>query len=718
MLFDEFDYSLVLKLRDEVASTSRGSFLDEHGVISSEFLNKLRSFRDNHSKAKNADEAFNNFLALWDFLGTEEGLHLLPPLYLDNPVLEHLLRHFVEHFRLRERGQTFQQGNIILGGVEGTGKTTLGKAMVLAVAICSNEYLLMYYDYKSCDAEHLPTVLHLCQELLYRLETRDFEGDFGSKSGVVSDEIKNLDLKRCMSMIRMKFNMGVGAVVDEVQTVITPCANPDLLKKRISVMTCLEYFARNCSRAFIVITGSSANLRSRLFAHSRSDHLADFPDFNNSLSEFFSVPALRDIGSLRKYLEKRYPVMAFTDEYVKDLLYCTGGIGRRVHVNVSTHLSRNVDLDNLFQCELTTSPSPLLIVLSCLAHEIPDSQFKSTGSRFAMRPATFSSCVGTSLNKVRRILEAYPVFAKSQDAIDKLVDKSLLYIHSPEGEELQVQLSLPILAEQSRNLPEPADMLSILCTAAMIYCDQQVNAGKCMEQFARTRMFRLDGAELMKPSSKKLCIVGDQLKYDSDVDIPSLMHLSAEGLLEWTCETGVDGVQFELNNKNVAHPTVIIDIWQNKGGFIGHAIGGGSVTTYRSKWLNDKKVDNIGDKFIAAVLVKAEVGVLKLANALVSTFPGTLVSFRNLVVTTTKIIGEVAMATLKSMKYEAQIPDAMIQSVNGPLMGSFSRLPYTIKCFRGDEWFRSIIEDNLQPFLPPLILKKSTSSSSSVCTIM
>ena len=239
-----------------------------------------------------------------------------------------------------------------------------------------------------------------------------------------------------------------------------------------------------------------------------------------------------------------------------------------------------------------------------------------------------------------------------------------------------------------------------------------------MEQFARTRMFRLDGAELMKPSSKKLCIVGDQLKYDSDVDIPSLMHLSAEGLLEWTCETGVDGVQFELNNKNVAHPTVIIDIWQNKGGFFGHKIGGGSVTTYRSKWLNDKKVDNIGDKFIAAVLVKAEVGVLKLANALVSTFPGTLVSFRNLVVTTTKIIGEAAMATLKSTKYEAQIPDAMIQSVNGSLMGSFSRLPYTIKCFHGDEWFRSIIEDNLQPFLPPSILKKSTSSSSSVCTIM
>ena len=171
------------------------------------------------------------------------------------------------------------------------------------------------------------------------METRDFEGDFGSKNGVVNNEIKNLDLK---------FHMGVGAVVDEVQAVITPCTNSDLLMKRISVMKCLEVFARYCSRAFIVIIGSSANFRNRLFAHSRSDDLMDFPDYNHPLAEFFSVPAWRDILSLRKYLGKRYPWMKFADEYVKDLLYCTGGIGRRVDMNISTNLFRNVDMDILF----------------------------------------------------------------------------------------------------------------------------------------------------------------------------------------------------------------------------------------------------------------------------------------------------------------------------------------------------------------------------------
>jgi hypothetical protein len=57
-----------------------------------------------------------------------------------------------------------------------------------------------------------------------------------------------------------------------------------------------------------------------------------YPDFNGSLYQLFTVPALRTRHALRDFLATRYPRWRLSDADVAELLHYTGGFGRMVHL--------------------------------------------------------------------------------------------------------------------------------------------------------------------------------------------------------------------------------------------------------------------------------------------------------------------------------------------------------------------------------------------------
>ena len=104
-----------------------------------------------HPQADVVDTVLRVFQSIWESLSQLPVDHCLylPPLYQNSPTLTNMLKHFVGELVSRENGSLLQSGNMILNGVQGTGKTTLLKAMVLVVAICCDKFFFIYHNYKN-----------------------------------------------------------------------------------------------------------------------------------------------------------------------------------------------------------------------------------------------------------------------------------------------------------------------------------------------------------------------------------------------------------------------------------------------------------------------------------------------------------------------------------------------------------------------------------------
>eukprot|EP00727_Mastigamoeba_balamuthi_P005689 m51a1_g174 hypothetical protein (484) ;mRNA; f:578748-580739 len=179
----------------------------------------------------------------------------MPPLYESTEMLRSMLLQLALMVVLRERNrfEKYDTGHAIIGGVEGTGKTTIVKALAVAVAACSPGFFLVYVDFEEKSTAACAAADAFCLEkLLVEAAARD--------------------------------------------------------DPRIGVVAFLEDFAKNCPGAMVVLTGSSANLRSRLFQSLRSPEYNTYSDFNKSLCRFFHVAALRlrDSESLAQYIQRRY----------------------------------------------------------------------------------------------------------------------------------------------------------------------------------------------------------------------------------------------------------------------------------------------------------------------------------------------------------------------------------------------------------------------------
>jgi hypothetical protein len=90
------------------------------------------------------------------------------------------------------------------------------------------------------------------------------------------------------------------------------------------------------SGTFGVIGGSSVDMHSLMFkkgSGEKTDYWRKqgYPDFNGTLYELLTVPALRTVESLRDYIHVRYPSWNLNENECSLLLAYTGGIGRLVN---------------------------------------------------------------------------------------------------------------------------------------------------------------------------------------------------------------------------------------------------------------------------------------------------------------------------------------------------------------------------------------------------
>lgn len=110
---------------------------------------------------------FGNVWAEMNLLPLDHPLYV-PPIYegLGN---KKLLLHLIMALRTREASEdTFQSGQFIVEGFEGTGKTTIMKAVAIAVAVCSTKFLLVYVDASSKVPAQNLTPAYIMTELTAR----------------------------------------------------------------------------------------------------------------------------------------------------------------------------------------------------------------------------------------------------------------------------------------------------------------------------------------------------------------------------------------------------------------------------------------------------------------------------------------------------------------------------------------------------------------------
>lgn len=143
LIFDD-DGSLMTRLRE-----ARSEYLSR-GLPIACGPHSTEEFQDD------ARRAFTVFRRVWTALTSlpvSHPLHLLP-IYSDE-MLNTLLLELVTAVRIREwSAEPHDTGHFIYGGVEGIGKTTLLKAVAVAVAVLSARYFLVYVDYKELKQSH------------------------------------------------------------------------------------------------------------------------------------------------------------------------------------------------------------------------------------------------------------------------------------------------------------------------------------------------------------------------------------------------------------------------------------------------------------------------------------------------------------------------------------------------------------------------------------
>ena len=260
------------------------------------------------------------FRKLWQLLSTLDISHMLytPPIY-ETEAITSLLKEIVFAIRLREcKYEVIASGHPILSGVKGTGKTTLVKAIAIAVAICSPNYFLAYIDLKTeiyNNKQDIPTPYSIAINILLMLNPH-----------FNINEIKlNMDLHKLLQAFQIHYNFKIGIIVDDIQFIYIPNA-PD------NISTLYQYydFAENYICALLILTGNSTtniewspgtllesggiqtarpsatttyNLRNLVYKHNRSNMFVNYPYLDDDVGIIYSIDnSDDDDGSTYTYI--------------------------------------------------------------------------------------------------------------------------------------------------------------------------------------------------------------------------------------------------------------------------------------------------------------------------------------------------------------------------------------------------------------------------------
>ena len=630
-----FDTLSLLKLRLALDRAMEASEKEKHEIAASfgdsdTFMELLRlrlRYRDelkDYNAAEGVANALEIFRAVWKSLRNVAGhgsLLRVPPIYEESKEVESILTTLVLSVRMREKSEILEEfptGHMVIGGIQGTGKTTLLKAISLAVAVCSPNFFFLYLDLSIPSTAAQRQLTSLFSELMWRWYNDDTSGAWGSKPLQLSEDqdagIAYDDFLRALQE-RESRPLQVGVIVDEVQKLHVPPTDPDREVNRL-FLTQIHYYARTSPQAFLVMSGSSTRLRHYLVpSTSRSSKdfqamCAGLPDFNHDLCHFYSVPALRSVSELKAYLGQRYPDLPETlqeDARVQQLLSETGGIGRLVHVCVSKATANQTEwvfpLDNKRDREMDVllAPHSLFRALTdAMRVEAADPKQCeeciadiSHGREIAVHPKDIEAEWEAVVNGM-----CSQGFQKREitDGIYEWVERGFLYgCWNPASFNriLALQLARPADAKLIfEAVPTKDDLAAARSFATSLEYPGKLNAGMFFETLICPRLRHCTPwgpnwhfSDTSTTASQYLHIADGVLWVVNEVGATRERSRATVELLHgktflWKREKGLDCVHFEYDNKT---RTLYISGWQCKSGALHGVVGGGDFKVHRKK---------------------------------------------------------------------------------------------------------------------------------------
>lgn len=653
-------------------------------------------------------EASGNDPSYWWFL---------PPIYMDTASLRQIVQHLHIRFCARESSpkQLAQTGHIILSGMEGVGKSTIVRAFCLAVTILSATHFPIYVDYRTM-AGHSSlswTTQHLIDELFWRASRKDrtetTRGHFGTAKECIEGypaAKAACDTLKGQSAVLARFGKLPVIVADEIQSVVQ--LEESTLKTRQATITSFQTYAREVPGAFLVMTGSAADLKRRLVFPSRARGYEGYQDLNKDLCIFCTVPPLRQLDDLQSFVRQRYG-QELDDLDAGRLLHHTGGIGRLIdsfHTEDGSwewELLNTSTRDEKLRSTFVSSPH-LAAIVACI--------MRPTSSKDAEEPTVLCPAeVRVPLDTLNGTLcmRGPQEQQRLRAGIDHLVDSGILYVYMDHDLLQQVELALPSdVAVYQRLSADPMDVQRLYRVQLMMYfCDDAefINAGLALEELMRPRISALMPLAVKTNCSRYITLTDGLLNIGEvgnngleEVTFDSLVTLS-DHTWRWNKEVGLDAVQFAILRK--ADHTIVVTIhgWQCKGGRVNSKLTHGN-------WASEvKRIVKLGDDYtvdstpytVVGFQSKAGVGLLRLAGALLRIDDRIRVAFGKLVLTCTPK----AAATISGIRATEEVDlTPLLQTIDcGVELASHGRLqqPCTLEwqIYLGDEWVRDCLEPEL-----------------------
>jgi hypothetical protein len=629
----------------------------------------------------------------------------LPPKYSNehlNTIFDMILMCLLE--REVNRRSVDNDGHRVLGGVEGSGKTTMLQYVGIVACVVFERVTPIFWDYSK---DEIGANFTGPVDILKAYCTHWMGLEPTTCLPSVSAMNCWLQDRNCVPCL----------LLDEIQKIFSN--EPDELQRRLDIASDVHSFAKH-QGTYVVMTGSSYKMRQYLFRkHFSPDPWCKYPDFNGSLFHFAHVPALRSAQEIADFVQVRYPSWQIDQKQLLHVLHATGGIGRHIEDYFRTMvlsaqpnfpLARRNQLINVLMNDSAFAYFASYVYDLC-ADQLTDME------NAVVLPVL--GVLGMSYGQLSTALAIYKY--NPEVCISEWVDGGVAYAVLDASDTIsRVEIAVPsdILGMQRNSalITDMGQIRSLFVVVSHILFGEG-NAGLTFETLVRPQILNaVEGtwktnvtfvsSVLGIDTSGHICVDGRQATVD---DITGK-------LFEWSQETGLDAVWFQRVGSNI-----VISGWQSKCGHVDQRISGGKLATSR----NNVKlqggnfiVNDVNDKSIHGIITKAEIGFHKIATAVRSSFSSLKISFGTLLITTTKN-GTDAMPYFKTNSTKHTLNSLWFRNL------MITGLSLDVQFIDGISWVGKCLPSRLRRMLPPvwvelsdMQINKPSNKASPQCKLM